>query len=149
MRLRGLEIRVLEQVGRDDVLADALCGLLAQATQLLADRLVQLPTGDAVGDTRLERSICACFLTGTRVATLLTRGATCPRVVVLARRARAGSAGALVAITTAVTPRAAGTVVPASTLIGLAVIPRLLIATRVVPGLVIPAGVIARLLITA
>ena len=51
--------------------ADALGGLLAQAPQLLARVLVQLPAGDALRDARLDRAIGALLLAGTAAASAL------------------------------------------------------------------------------
>src|SRR5699024_10645595 len=68
----GLGVGVLEEVGGDQMAADALRGLLAQAPQLLVGLLVELAAGDALGHARLDRPIGTLLLARTAAATVLT-----------------------------------------------------------------------------
>src|SRR5690606_25172923 len=62
--LRGLVVDVLECEGGDHVPAHALCGLLAEAAQLVLRLLVELATRYALGHAGLERTLSSCFLAG-------------------------------------------------------------------------------------
>ncbi|GAA1486210.1 hypothetical protein GCM10009625_30140 [Brachybacterium fresconis] len=81
MRLGEFGVAVLQEVGGDQVLCDAVGGLLAQPAQLLPELLVEFATGDAFGDPGLEGAIGASFLAGARGATILGPAARAAAVV--------------------------------------------------------------------
>src|SRR5690606_40510822 len=96
----GLGVGVLEEVGGDQMAADALRGLLAQAPQLLVGLLVELAAGDALGHARLDRPIGTLLLARTAAATVLT-AARVPAPV-----ARAAPAGVATVLAAAAAPSA-------------------------------------------